>query len=187
MKGAKTYFRLASLKAVNKLPRMRFSTPFLAAFGTLTLLSGCAHHRRLPTWETPLSKTEFQSVRTTAYTHTEADHIQYSNHNALGTILLTGPLKSASADWGRWPAGTIFRVVPTNETYVVDDYGWAIAGTNTIDLYKPTRTDMNHWGVRRVDIQVLQWGDPRASYSTLLPRGKHAHVKRMLTELQSEM
>src|SRR4029077_8152361 len=29
-------------------------------------------------------KNEFQHVRTTAYTHTEADHRQFSNHNALG-------------------------------------------------------------------------------------------------------
>jgi len=172
------------------LRRMRFalvSRSILVVFGALAVFPGCAHHRRLPAWETPLSKTEFQTVRTTAYTHTEADHVQYSNRNALGTTLLAGPLKSASADWGRWPAGTIFRIIPTNETYVVDDYGWAIAGTNTIDLYKPTRADMNHWGVRRVDIQVLQWGDPQASYRTLLPREKHAHVQRMLKELRPEI
>src|SRR6516165_12382107 len=31
-----------------------------------------------------MAKTNFQHVRTTAYTHTEADHRQYSNRNALG-------------------------------------------------------------------------------------------------------
>lgn len=175
---------------------MRFAFPFLPpiralgallALALLATLAGCAHHRRLPAWETPLRRAEFQTVRTTAYTHTEADHIQYSNRNALGSTLLAGPLKSASADWGRWPAGTIFRVIPTGETYIVDDYGWAIAGTNTIDLYKPTRSDMNGWGVRRVDIQVLEWGDSRASYRTLLPRARHAHVKRMLKELRPQI
>lgn len=153
----------------------------------LPLLAGCATHRPLPKWEKPLSKTEFQTVRTTAYTHTEQDHLKYTNHNALGTTLLAGQVNSASADWGRWPAGTIFRVVPSGELYVVDDYGWAIAGTNTIDLYKPTPLDMNQWGVRDVNIQILQWGNPKASYSTLLPRAKHAHVKRMLKELNSEL
>ena len=97
------------------------------------------------------------------------------------------PVAKASADWGRWPAGTIFRIIPTGENFIVDDYGWAIAGTNTIDLYKPTRADMNAWGVRRVDIQVLQWGDPRASYRTLEPRSRHAHVKRMLKELRPQI
>src|ERR1044072_7278041 len=95
----------------------------------LLTLAGCAS-RPLPKWEKPLTKTDFQSVRTTAYTHTESDHIQYSNRNALGTTLLAGTVNSASAAWARWPAGTVFRVVPTGETYVVDDYGWALAGTN---------------------------------------------------------
>src|SRR5207302_3337401 len=40
--------------------------------------------RALPPYERPLTKTDFQNVRTTAYTHTESDHREYSNHNALG-------------------------------------------------------------------------------------------------------
>lgn len=170
---------------------MSLSSPSRAASAALLallfLLPACAHRRRLPAWQPPLPKTEFQTVRTTAYTHTEADHIPYSNHNALGTTLLAGPLRSASADWGRWPAGTIFRILPAGDTFIVDDYGWALAGTNTIDLYQPTREDMNGWGVRRVGIQVLHWGDPRASYQTLLPRENHAHVRRMLKELRPQI
>jgi len=108
-------------------------------------------------YERPLAKTEFQTVRTTAYTDTEADHIPYGNHNALGTTLNYGTVKSAAADWSRWPAGTIFRIVQTGETYQVDDYGWDLAGRNTIDLYKPSRYEMNCWGCRNVTIQILQW------------------------------
>jgi len=170
--------------------RRAFSTLAVSAFfiGVFSILiTGCAHHRKLPKWEKPIAKTEFQTIRTTAYTHTESDHVAYGNHNALGTTLLAGPINSASADWSRWPAGTLFRILPTGETYVVDDYGWALAGTNTIDLYKPTRFDMNNWGVRRVDIQILQWGDPRESYRLLERHENHAHIKRMLQELRGQI
>jgi 3D (Asp-Asp-Asp) domain-containing protein len=151
------------------------------------LLSGCATQRALPAWERPLARTEFQTVRTTAYFDGEADHLKYTNHNALGTCLETGRVNSAAADWGRWPAGTMFRILQNGQTYVVDDYGWDLAGTNTIDIYQPTRRRMDDWGVRRVDIQILQWGDPGLSYQTLLPRSDYRHVRRMLAELKPEL
>jgi len=129
-------------------------------------------------------------VRTTAYTHTEADHLAYGNHNALGgrlhaatgairraeytpraipvngddvadyrRVSYSGPalekfslretkttklvktkhgtkkvvvthkpqIGSAAADWSRWPAGTVFRLISTGQVYRVDDYGWALA------------------------------------------------------------
>ena len=66
----------------------------------------------------------------------------------------------------------------------MDDYGWALAGRNTIDLYMPTRREMNRWGVRQVNIRILRWGDPWASYAVLEPRRKHKHVKRMLNEIR---
>jgi 3D (Asp-Asp-Asp) domain-containing protein len=179
------------------------------------LLASCAT-RQLPPYEKPLPRAEFQTVRTTAYTHTEGDHLEYGARNALGTRLQSGSVNSAAADWSRWPAGTRFRIVPDTQdapaistasvvhtahgsanqpffqkpqtelspVYVVDDYGWAISGTNTIDLYKPSRAAMNQWGVRRVRIQVLEWGDPWRSYAILKSRGKHAHVKRMLRQIQ---
>jgi 3D (Asp-Asp-Asp) domain-containing protein len=147
------------------------------------LLAGCAG-RQLPPYEKPIAKTEFQTVRTTAYTHTESDHRQYGRANALGTTLQATGIRSAAADWGRWPAGTVFQLLPDGPLFRVDDYGWALAGRNTIDLYMPTRHDMNRWGVRRVDIRILQWGDPRASLAVLEPRRKHRHVKRMLGELR---
>jgi hypothetical protein len=59
-----------------------------------------------------------------------------------------------------------------------------LAGTNTIDLYKPSKSRMNQWGVRRVTIQILEWGDERRSYAMLKPRQKHAHVKRMVRQLE---
>jgi 3D (Asp-Asp-Asp) domain-containing protein len=155
---------------------------FLPGMAAL-LLAGCAT-RQLPKYEKPLAKTQFQTVRTTAYTHTESDHLQYSNHNALGSTLCCGKINSAAADWSRWPAGTVFRIAETGELYRVDDYGWALAGRNTIDLYKPTRSAMNRWGVREVNIEVLQWGDANYSYNVLRPRARYPHVERMLREMQ---
>ena len=150
------------------------------------LLAGCASQRPLLPYERPLPKTEFQNVRTTAYTETEADHIQYGKHTALGTTLSCGRVKSAAADWSRWPAGTVFRIIETGETYQVDDYGWDLAGRNTIDLYKPSRYEMNNWGLRHVTIQILQWGDPGFSYHFLRPLARYPHIHRMLLEFEGK-
>jgi 3D (Asp-Asp-Asp) domain-containing protein len=91
---------------------------------------------------------------------------------------------SAAADWSRWPVGTTFRVLSTGQTYRVDDYGWALAGRNTIDLYMASRRDMNNWGVRHEPIQVLHWGDPQQSLALLQARQSHKHCRRMALELQ---
>jgi 3D (Asp-Asp-Asp) domain-containing protein len=194
-------------------------------------------------------------VRTTAYTHTEADHTQYGARNALGGELhAAGPaihraenvtralaisdsedldirrvsnsgatlqpfsmdetrtttrvstatrvtkttrrakravavakppkIGSAAADWGRWPMGTTFRLLSTGQVYRVDDYGWALSGRNTIDLYMANSRDMNTWGARQEPIQILQWGDPRQSLEFLAPRQSYKHVRRMVLELQ---
>ena len=141
----------------------------------------------MPKWERPLARTEYQHVRTTAYFDGEADHLKYTNHNAMGSCLSCGPVNSAAADWGRWPAGTMFRILQNNRTYVVDDYGWDLAGTNTIDIYQPSRRRMDDWGVRHVDIQILHWGDPGLSYHILQPRSGYRHVERMLAELKPEL
>ena len=148
--------------------------------------ASCASQRPLPKWEKPLARARFQTVRTTAYTHSEADHLKYGNKSALGTPLCCGPtIHSAAADWGRWPAGTTFKMCSTGETFVVDDYGWAITGRNTIDLYKPTRSAMNAWGVRTERIEILRWGDPRVSYKRLKPAAdNYAHVAQMLRDLK---
>lgn len=200
--------------------------------------------RSLPIYEAPIAKADFQTVRTTAYTHTEADHLEYTNHNALGgelraagppirraentrvavafeqngpqpfsmedsprariqsaraepvTIRTThgrkvfvkraAPLKigSAAADWSRWPVGTTFRLLSTGQTYRVDDYGWALAGRNTIDLYMATPREMNSWGAREEPIQILRWGDEEVSLRLLAPHEEHKHIKRMVLELQ---
>jgi 3D (Asp-Asp-Asp) domain-containing protein len=144
--------------------------------------AGCAS-RPLPKFEKPIARSQFQTIRTTAYTHSESDHRQYANRSACGTPLRTGSTNSAACDWSRWPVGTQFRIVETGDVYEVDDYGWALSGTNTVDLYKPSRSAMNRWGVRRVNIEILRWGDVDRSLAILRPRAGFKHVKRMLQQI----
>jgi 3D (Asp-Asp-Asp) domain-containing protein len=218
--------------------------------------------RVLPAYEAPLARSDFQNVRMTAYTHTEADHTQYGARNALGGQLhAAGPairraenvaravpaefdaqldyqrvaysgaprqpfameettatatsttttartrtarstksvhgakraiavakktpkIGSAAADWSRWPAGTTFRLLSTGQIYCVDDYGWALSGRNTIDLYMATPREMNSWGARQEPIQILKWGDPVQSMRLLAPRQGYKHIHRMVLELE---
>jgi 3D (Asp-Asp-Asp) domain-containing protein len=227
----------------------------LAVIGALFLSACGTGPRALPPFERSLAKTDFQNVRTTAYTHTESDHREYSNHNALGgelraagapihraenvlraipvsesddveirrvsssgvvlqpfsmeetrttTRVRTTPrvakatrggkralavakapiIGSAAADWSRWPMGTTFRLLSTGQMYRVDDYGWALSGRNTIDLYMANQRDMNTWGARQETIQVLQWGDPRQSLQFLRSHQDYRHIKRMVLELE---
>jgi 3D (Asp-Asp-Asp) domain-containing protein len=235
--------------------RRNLALAVLAAFIAIVVLSACGtSHRALPPYERPLVKTDFQNVRTTAYTHTESDHREYSNHNALGGELhAAGPpihraevvrraipayevpraipvdetaetevrrasyspqlqpfsmserrtattvrtrkgrsrsssapliCGSAAADWSRWPAGTVFRLLSTGQIYRVEDYGWALSGRNTIDLYMANQRDMNSWGAREETIQVVQWGDPQQSLQFLQSHQDYRHIKRMVLELK---
>jgi 3D (Asp-Asp-Asp) domain-containing protein len=91
---------------------------------------------------------------------------------------------SAAADWSRWPMGTTFRLLSTGQMYRVEDYGWALSGRNTIDLYMANQRDMNSWGARQEPIQVLHWGDPRESLQFLRAHQDYKHIKRMVLELQ---
>jgi 3D (Asp-Asp-Asp) domain-containing protein len=241
-----------------KLPLRKYLLPCALALGALVFTS-CettpvrSSSRRLPTYEPPIVKRDFQSVRTTAYTHTESDHLEYTNHNALGGRLqaASSPIRraeyaakalpvgaggtdlspeyergnsinssiylaprkqkvtkwvktkhgrkkitvteyvrprigSAAADWSRWPAGTIFRIISTGQVYKVEDYGWALSGRNTIDLYFASRRDMNDWGVRTEPIQILRWGDPQQSLAVLQGRQGYKHIRRMVLELQGQ-
>ena len=242
----------------------------LAAFLAILLFSGCetggtAHV--LPPYEAPIARADFQHVRTTAYTHTEADHLQYGARNALGgelhaaspaihraenvrqaraisdsddtdvinissgeaklekfsmdkprkgtrvtttTVTTTRTTKiakatpamtrggkrnlaatkspprigSAAADWSRWPMGTTFRLLSTGQMYRVEDYGWALSGRNTIDLYMANRSDMNAWGARQEPIEILHWGDPHESLQFLQSHQGYKHIKRMVLELE---
>jgi len=150
-------------------------------------LVGCAEQ---PTIQKPLAAVEaanshlgrMSNVRTTAYTNKEKGGVR----NALGTYLSGRHVMSAAADWSVFPVGTRFRICSTREEYIIDDYGTALVGTNTIDLYKPSKLEMKRWGVRNVDIDILQWGSEEKSLQVLGPRAKHAQVQKMMTALQKK-
>jgi len=125
---------------------------------------------------------ERMQVRTTAYTRGEGS----GSHNAIGTYLSGRHVRSAASDWSRFPLGTRFRIVGATEEYIIDDYGTALVGTNTIDLYKPSRLEMKRWGVRHVNIDVLQWGSREESLKVLAPRSKHRIVRKMMVGLQKK-
>jgi 3D (Asp-Asp-Asp) domain-containing protein len=118
-------------------------------------------------------------VRTTAYTHTEAG----GRKNAIGTKLSGKHVMSAASDWSRWPLGTKFRIVGTDDIFQIDDYGSALIGTGTIDLYKTNRLAMRKWGVRSVDIEVLEWGSAQRSLEVLAPRKSNRHIRAMILAL----
>ena len=122
------------------------------------------------------------NVRTTAYNDKEPG----GRKNALGTYLSGRHVMSAAADWSRFPLGTRFRIVSTREEFIIDDYGTALVGTNTIDLYKPTKLEMKRWGVRNVDIDILQWGSEQKSLEVLGPRAKHPQVQSMVVAMQKK-
>src|SRR5256885_2167764 len=64
-------------------------------------------------------------VRTTAYTHTESDHVVFGTECAQGGNLKYGNVRSAAADWSVYPVGTVFQIEGDSSVYEVDDYGSA--------------------------------------------------------------
>lgn len=123
-------------------------------------------------------------VRTTAYTHTESDHLIYGRKNAAGTTLRYGPqVRSAAADWSVYPVGTTFRIKGLPYLYVVDDYGSALVGTGTVDLYKPSKPAMNAWGRRNVELTIVRWGSQTRSAEILKDRVHHPHCAQMFSSL----
>jgi 3D (Asp-Asp-Asp) domain-containing protein len=166
---------------------LRMSNLLKFALGLLLacLLASCAEQpTSVKTASTvgPVGAHRIKKVRTTAYTHTERG----GRRNALGKYLAGSRVMSAAADWSRYPVGTRFRIVDTNELFIIDDYGTALVGTNTIDLYKTSRLQMRRWGVRHVDIDILEWGSSEQSLQVLKPRTKHRQVRRMIAGLQKK-
>ena len=107
-------------------------------------------------------------VRTTSYSHAENEKGGiYGRKNAIGITLKYGTIRSAAADWSRYPLGTKFRIIGEPYIYVIDDYGSALVGTETIDIYKPNLSMMKDWGVRNIDIEVIEWGCYKSSYAGL--------------------
>jgi 3D (Asp-Asp-Asp) domain-containing protein len=167
--------------------QMSKSLNLTIVLAVICFLVGCAEQSVV---QKPLAAVEaanshlgrMPNVRTTAYTRKEKGGVR----NALGKYLSGRHVMSAAADWSRFPLGTRFRICCTREEYIIDDYGTALVGTSTIDLYKPTKLEMKRWGVRNVDIDILQWGSEDESLKILGPRAKHPTPSRMITALQKK-
>jgi 3D (Asp-Asp-Asp) domain-containing protein len=168
--------------------QMSKSLNLAIALGVSCVLVGCAEQAVV---QKPLVAVEaanshlgrMPNVRTTAYTRIEKG----GRRNALGKYLSGRHVMSAASDWSRFPLGTRFRIVNTREEFIIDDYGPALVGTSTIDLYKPTKLEMKRWGVRNVDIDILQWGSEEQSLKVLGPRAKHQSARRMIAALQKKI
>lgn len=148
----------------------------------VALLTSCATRTRHSPVAGASKSRRMSKVRTTAYTHTERG----GRRNAIGQQLCGSKVQSAAADWSRFPLGTKFRIVDTNEVFQIDDYGTALVGTDTIDLYKTNRLAMRKWGVRMVDIDILEWGSEVQSLQVLAPRSRNRCCKRMILALQEK-
>lgn len=151
---------------------MKFALPlFLALF-----MVGCASSKK-----TVAKPAERMTVRTTAYTHTEPGGV----NNAIGSRLrFGGDTYSAASDWSWMPLGTRFRMVENGRTYVIEDYGSALVGRKTVDLYKPNMSSVRAWGVRNMEIEILEWGSKAMSLKLLKPRAKRQYIRTMVAELQ---
>ena len=123
-------------------------------------------------------------VKTTAYTHSESDHRKYGAKSATGEPLKYGKVRSAATDWSVYPVGTVFKIEGEPYLYEVDDYGSALVGTNTIDLYKPSKGEMNKWGAKNVNISVLKWGSFNKSVEIMKPRMKYPHIQQMVKRIE---
>lgn len=157
----------------------------LLCLATLTAISKADESKKTPQ-PAPTQSQVIQGVRTTAYTHTEADHIKYGSRTAAGTQLKFGAVRSAAADWSVYPVGTVFQIEGNSALYIVEDYGSALVGTRTIDLYKPNQGSVNTWGVRRVNIKIVKWGSFAKSLAILKPReSKASHVRQMVARLEA--
>jgi len=157
--------------------RMKLALPLLLAL----LMVGCADTAKKKSAQKPTTTGTRLTVRTTAYTHTEAGGV----NNAIGTRLrFGGDVYSAASDWSWLPLGTRFRVVDNGRVYVIEDYGSALVGRKTIDLYKPNMASVRAWGVRNIDIEILEWGSKAMSLKLLKPRATRGYIRTMVAELR---
>lgn len=147
----------------------------------MTFMVGCAQKSKTASLRSSkIGSTK--KVRTTAYTA----HEPGGPRNAVGKRLKMTPVNSAAADWSRFPLGTKFQIVQTGKVYQIEDYGSALVGTDTIDLFHFSNRDMRRWGVRYVDIKILEWGSAERSLEILTPRSRNRHVREMVVALRNQ-
>ena len=126
-------------------------------------------------------------VVATAYGASAKCNSKWAGKNAIGGRLKSGQVTSAAADWSRFPVGTKFRVKETGRVYVVDDYGSAMVGKDKVDLFKTSYRDVYRWGVRNVNLEIIEWGSFEKSLTILKPRSRSRHVKSMVQSLEAKL
>ncbi|MZX02050.1 hypothetical protein GUA89_25880, partial [Escherichia coli] len=93
-------------------------------------------------------------------------------------------VRSGAADWALLALPTTFRNMRQLYLYLVDDYGSALVGTGTIDIYQPNKKLMKEWGRRYVELTIVRWGDPANSLEVLGSRRGYRHCRAMYAALQ---
>jgi 3D (Asp-Asp-Asp) domain-containing protein len=160
---------------------MKYPIAILALF--FAFLTGCA---TAPATRSTGARLEgkpgqHMTIRTTAYTHTEAGG---ARNGVGGRLHFGGDSFSAASDWSWLPLGTRFRMCCNGHQYVIEDYGSALVGRKTVDLYFPSRKQVRDWGVRQVDIEILEWGSHAMSLKLLSGRMGNKHVRKMVSNLR---
>jgi hypothetical protein len=69
----------------------------------------------------------------------------------------------------------------------VDDYGSAMVGKDKVDLFKTNYREVYRWGVRNVQLEIIEWGDFEKSLAILKPRSRSRHVKSMVQSLEAKL
>ncbi len=145
------------------------------------VFSGCV--TRAPQAEPYLERMTYQKVYVDSYTGA-ASSADGGAVTARGTRYQEGSVTSASADWSRWPVGTVFRVLTTGKVYEVDDFSEEVVGRNELLLYRPVRSNLPSAGRKYVTIEILKWGSPRTS-AKILEQSRSSTSKKILESLGS--
>jgi 3D (Asp-Asp-Asp) domain-containing protein len=123
------------------------------------------------------------SARITAYHAKESDHLKYKNKNAVGSILEKGQV---ATDWSVIPVNS--KIKFDGHVYVVTDYGSALCTTKhnmpVVDLFVDNKREMKQWGVKYMDIEVIEWGDWQKSKDILSSRLKYKHCRHMYENIK---
>lgn len=149
----------------------------------LLLLAAVAFSACQTTRTAAVGKGKRMTIRTTAYTAAEPG----GAHAATGERLHFGGdsnTYSAASDWSWMPLGTRFKILENGRTCVIEDYGSALVGKQTVDLFMPSGSAMRAWGCKNVEIEILEWGSPAMSLKLLQPRQKNDHVRTMVAALE---
>jgi 3D (Asp-Asp-Asp) domain-containing protein len=159
---------------------MKLSTLIMSCF--IFTLTSC------DTVKTFVDNNIVKVLKTTAYTHTEADHTRYKKKAATGETLVAN--HSAAADWSIFPVGTVLRI--DNHKYEISDYGSALVKRSgeipVVDIYQPSRYAMNKYGSKYVNnVEVVKWGSYQESAEILRARLNYPHCRTMYNRIQTKL